>query len=47
MTYQEIIERLGRLDIRDAEGADYIALYNAIQLIKQISKQDNNITPFS
>ena len=41
MTYQEIIKRLGGLDIRDAEDDDYIALYLAVELIKNISKAES------
>ena len=39
MTNQEIINRLGSLDIRDAEKEDYAALYLAIELIKGISSE--------
>lgn len=44
MTYQEIIRRLGRLDIRDAEPDDYIALYMAIELLKDVAKGKENET---
>ena len=38
MTQQEVIKRLGRLDIRDAEPDDYIALYKAIEWLKNMEK---------
>jgi len=41
MTNQEIINRLGCLDIRDAEKEDYEALYLAIQLIAKDIKNVN------
>ena len=40
MTYQEIIRRLGGLDIRDAEREDYAALYMAIELIKKMDETE-------
>ena len=40
MTYQEIIYRLGKLDIRDAEQEDYAALYLAIEIIKEVDKKE-------
>lgn len=38
MTNHEIIKRLGRLDIRDADREDYEALYLAIEMIKGFNK---------
>ena len=35
MTMQEVIERLSKLDIRDAEADDYVALYVAIEKLKE------------
>jgi len=35
MTMQEVINRLGALDIRDAEPEDYAALILAIEYIKE------------
>ena len=40
MTYQDIIKRLGGLDIRDAEDDDYVALYVAIELLKKMSETE-------
>ena len=34
MTMQEVIERVARLDIRDAEPEDYAALIIAIEYLK-------------
>ena len=42
MTYQEIIRRLGGLDIRDAEREDYAALYMAIELIKKMDETETS-----
>ena len=39
MTNQEIIKRLGMLDIRDAEPEDYAALYLAIQILIEKDKE--------
>lgn len=44
MTNQEIIMRLSKLDIRDAEPEDYAALYLAIQLIIEQNRRDKQIT---
>ena len=38
MTQKEVIKRLGRLDIRDAEPEDYVALYKAIEWLKRMDK---------
>lgn len=38
MTQQEVLKRLGRLDIRDAEPEDYVALYKAIEWIRKMDK---------
>lgn len=38
MTQKEVIKRLGRLDIRDAEPEDYVALYKAIEWLKRMEK---------
>ena len=39
MTNQEIVKRLGMLDIRDAEPEDYAALYLAIQIVIDKDKE--------
>lgn len=39
MTNQEIIMRLSKLDIRDAEPEDYAALYLAIQIVIEKTKE--------
>ena len=41
MTNQEIVKRLGMLDIRDAEPEDYAALYLAIQIVIEKAKEQN------
>lgn len=38
MDIQEIIYRLGSLDLRLAEKEDYMAVYEAIELLKQIKE---------
>ena len=42
MTNQEIVKRLSRLDIRDAEPEDYAALYFAVELIKTIEEKEDD-----
>lgn len=45
MTIKEALDRVKRLDIRDAESDDYVALYMVIQLaIKGAKAEDSSIT---